>query len=81
MYSDLKNFGYNPYQLEFSELIRSGKASRLYWQVMTPIVNFMTRRMLFLGRNVAKSLHWLELTPEELKITRPKGAYDPVIST
>ena len=80
MYSDLKNFGYNPYHPEFSELIRSGKAGRTYWKIMTPVVNFMIRRKAFLGRNVTKNLKWLGLNTNELKITRPKGAYDPVVS-
>lgn len=81
MYSDLKNFGYNPYHPEFSELIRSEKASRTYWKIMTPVVNFMIRRKAFLGRNVTKNLKWLNLNTNELKITRPKGAYDPVMAT
>ena len=33
MYSDLIHFGYNPYQPEFSALIRSGKASKRYWKM------------------------------------------------
>ena len=80
MYSDLKNFGYNPYHPEFSALIREGKASRTYWRIMTPIVNFMIQRKVFLGRNVTESLKWLDLKTDELKITCPKGAYDPVMA-
>jgi hypothetical protein len=80
MYSDLKNFGYNPYHPEFSALIREGKASRTYWRIMTPIVNFMIQRKVFLGRNVTESLKWLDLETDELKITCPKGTYDPVMA-
>ncbi len=79
MYSDLKNFGYNPYLPEFSALIRAGKANKLYWQIMVPIVDLMIRRKVLWGYPVKKSLDWLGLTTEELKITRPKGAYDPPI--
>ncbi|MBI3154491.1 MAG: hypothetical protein HYZ20_03705 [Burkholderiales bacterium] len=79
MYSDLRNFGYNPYAPEFSALIRDGKASRAYWRVMAPLVDTMIRRRLFLGSNVTTHLRWLGLKPEELRITRPRGAYDPPI--
>lgn len=77
MYSDLRSFGYNPYAPEFSALIRTGKASRTYWRVMAPLVDQMIRRRLFLGRNVSSHLRWLGLRAEDLKITRPLGAYDP----
>ena len=71
MYSDLQNLGYNPYAPEFSALIREGKASRRYWRIVTPIVNFMIRYQVFLGRNVSRSLKWLGLKPTDLRITRP----------
>lgn len=77
MYSDLLNFGYNPYAPEFSTLIREGKARRSYWRIMAPVVDFMIRRRLFLGRNVSTHLQWLGLTAEDLKINRPRGVYDP----
>lgn len=70
MYSDLKNLGYNPYAPEFSQLIREGKASRWYWRVMGPIVNFMIKRKIFLGRNVRRSQEWLGLGDDELVIRR-----------
>jgi len=70
MYSDLEKLGYNPYAPEFSQLIREGKASRTQWRFLTPIVNFMIRRRIFLGRNVTKSLNWLGMKAEELQITR-----------
>lgn len=77
MYSDLMNFGYNPYMPEFSALIREGKASQSYWRVMQPIVDFMVRNKILLGREVKKSLDWLELSTDDLRITRPRGVYDP----
>jgi hypothetical protein len=79
MYSDLQNFGYNPYAPEFSALIRSGKANRLYWKFMAPFVDFMIRRKVLLGANVVRQLRWLGLTVDELNVTRPRGAYDPVL--
>jgi hypothetical protein len=80
MYSDIKNFGYNPYHPEFSALIREGRASRTYWKTMAPIVNFIIRKKIFLGRNVTKSLKWLGLSAEDLRINRPRGAYDAVVN-
>ncbi len=77
MYSDLKHFGYNPYQPEFSALIREGKASLLYWRLMRPIVNTMINKKILLGREVTRCLNWLDLKEQDLKITLPKGAYDP----
>lgn len=77
MYSDLQNFGYNPYAPEFAALIRSGKANRNYWRVMQPLVDLMIKRRLFLGRNVTSHLQWLGLKAGDLKITQPRGAYDP----
>lgn len=79
MYSDLRHFGYNPYHPEFSALIREGKASRLYWRIMTPVVNGIIRRKVYLGRLVTQSLDRLGLSAADLRITRPKGAYDPVM--
>ena len=70
MYSDLKNLGYNPYAPEFSSLIRQGKANRWYWRAMAPLVDFMIRRQIFLGRNVARSLKRLNLCPADLRIVR-----------
>ncbi|MFN4173602.1 MAG: hypothetical protein ACK4HV_00660 [Parachlamydiaceae bacterium] len=79
MYSDLKHFGYNPYLPEFAKLIREGKASRLYWKFAQPIVNFMIRNKVFLGKEVLKQQKILKLNDEDLKITCPRGAYDPII--
>ena len=70
MYSDLQHLGYNPYQPEFSKLIRDGKASRKYWKIMGPVVNTMIRTQTFLGKNVRDSLNSLDLKPEDLKVTR-----------
>lgn len=71
MYSDLKNFGYNPYAPEFSALIREGKANKRYWKLMGKIVDFMTLRKIYLGRHVAQHMKWLDLRDEDLRITRP----------
>jgi len=78
MYSDLLHFGYNPYHPEFSALIREGKARRMYWKIMTPVVNFMIKNKVLLGKEVARSLNWLELEDKDLTINKPKGYYDPV---
>jgi hypothetical protein len=71
MYSDLRNFGYNPYAPEFAKLIREGKANRHYWQVMGKVVDFITRNKLYLGRHVAHHMRWLDLSDDDLRITRP----------
>ncbi|MCM8594495.1 hypothetical protein [Accumulibacter sp.] len=78
MYSDLRTFGYNPYAPEFASLIRHGKANLNYWRLMAPVVDFLIRRRLGPAREVTRSLDWLGLTADELRITRPRGAYDPV---
>lgn len=80
MYSDLRSFGYNPYAPEFSSLIRQGKANRSYWRIMAPVVDAMIRHRIGPGREVTRSLQWLGLKPEELRITKPRGAYDPVVA-
>jgi hypothetical protein len=77
MFSDLKHFGYNPYAPEFSSLIRRGKASYRYWKVMAPLVDFMIRRRVLMGRNVTHQLDWLGLRADELRIDQAPGAYDP----
>lgn len=79
MFSDIQNFGYNPYAPEFAALVREGKANRSYWRIMGPVVDFMIRKSIFLGRNVTSHLRWLDLTPSDLRITKPVGAYDPVV--
>lgn len=78
MYSDLRTFGYNPYAPEFSALIRRGKANRNYWRIMGPLVDFLIRKRLGPGREVTRSLNWLGLKNNELCITKPYGAYDPI---
>ena len=70
MYSDLKNLGYNPYVPEFASLIREGKASRSYWKLMLPVVNFMIRAKVGLGKNVRIHMDRLGLTAEDLVIRR-----------
>lgn len=79
MYSDLKHFGYNPYAPEFSALIREGKASRTYWWFMAPIINFIIRNKFLIGSNTVNQLHQLGLQEDDLKITWPRGTYDPKI--
>jgi hypothetical protein len=78
MYSDLRSFGYNPHAPEFAALIRAGKADRRQWTLMAPLVDFLIRQRLGPGREVTRSLRWLNLEPDMLKITRPRGAYDPL---
>lgn len=78
MYSDLRSFGYNPYAPEFSALIRQGKANLNYWRFMAPTVDFLIRNRLGPAREVTRCLEWLNLREEDLRITRPKGAYDPI---
>jgi hypothetical protein len=77
MYSDLRHFGFNPYAPEFSRLIRRGIANRRYWRAMGPFVDFMIRHKVLLGRTTVKQLRWLGLEDKDLRITLPKGAYDP----
>ena len=78
MYSDIRTFGYNPYAPEFSTLIREGKANYNYWRVMAPVVDFLIRNRLGPGREVTRSLRWLNLDVDDLRVTLPRGAYDPV---
>jgi hypothetical protein len=80
MYSDLKSFGFNPYAPEFSALIRAGKASRGYWRIMAPLVDYLILHRLGPGREVTRSLQWLGLRPDELRINKPRGAYDPILA-
>jgi hypothetical protein len=71
MYSDLRNFGYNPYAPEFSALIREGKANKQYWKLMGKVVDFITLKKLYLGRHTATHMAWLGLHDEDLRINRP----------
>jgi hypothetical protein len=81
MYSDIEHFGYNPYAPEFAELIRTGKANRRYWRVMAPLVDFLIRNRRGPGREVTRSMRWLGLTRDDLHVTLPRGAYDPLPAT
>lgn len=74
MFSDLKHLGYNPYAPEFSRLIREGKASRGYWRWAGRLADWMIRHRIFLGREVQRSLAWLGLCEDDLRITRPCGS-------
>ena len=62
---------------EFAALIREGRASLRYWRVMAPIVDLMIRHKIGLGREVRRSMKWLGLDDADLRITLPRGAYDP----
>lgn len=77
MYSDLINLGYNPYAPEFCSLIRKGLANKNYWRIAAPMVDTMILRRIALGRNVTKCLRWLGLNPNQLRISKQLGAYDP----
>jgi len=77
MYSDLQHFGFNPYAPEFSALIRQGKADRRYWRIMAPVVDFMIRHKILLGRATVQQMRWLGLEDADLRVTLPEGAYDP----
>jgi hypothetical protein len=77
MYSDLKNLGYNSYAPEFAKLIREGKANRGYWRVVQPMLNWMIRHRVLMGGKVTECLDRLNLTPEDLRITRPAVACRP----
>jgi len=80
MYSDLKHFGYNPYLPEFAALIRAGKANRQQWKFIIPIVDYMIRYKVYLGKEVKTSLEWLEISEDDLVINQTQGAYDPPMS-
>lgn len=69
IYSDLKNLGYNPYIPEFSQLIREGKARRSIWRLLFSLMDFMVRNKILLGRHVTRSLKWLDLQLEELRVS------------
>ncbi len=71
MHSDLKHLGYMSYAPEFCSLIRRGKASRTLWSYGFPIVDFMLRHRVLMGRHVTNTLRWLEMDETELAITRP----------
>ncbi len=68
IYSDLVNLGYNPYKPEFSQLIREGKAPLLLWRILFFLMDFMVQNKVLLGRHVDRSLEWLDLQANELKI-------------
>ena len=81
MYSDLRNLGYNPYAPEFAALIRCGKASLRYWRWMAPLVDFLIRHKLLAGRQSAQQMRWLDLHDSDLRLTQPRGCYDPPLSS
>jgi hypothetical protein len=37
----------------------------------------MIDRRVLLGKETSRQLAWLDLNPEDLRITRARGAYDP----
>lgn len=77
MYSDLRHFGFNPYAPEFAALIRDGRADRRRWRLQAPLVDWMIRRRIGLGRAASQQMQWLGLSPSDLAVRLPRGAYDP----
>ncbi|MFZ5895004.1 MAG: hypothetical protein ACOY0T_28350 [Myxococcota bacterium] len=80
MHSDLENFGYNPYLPEFAQLVREGKAKRWVWKNAFILMNLMIQKRVLLGRNVDRSLAWLDLKPEDLRV-RPAHVTSPTLAT
>ena len=72
MYSDLKHLGYMSYAPEFCSLIRRGKASPRLWRLGFPVVDFMLRHRVLMGKHVTRTCEWLGLNLDELAITRPE---------
>ncbi len=77
MLLQLEQFGFNPYTPEFAALIRSGKANRKQWRLMAPCVDLMLKWRVLLGRELTHQMNYLRLREADLRITRPRGAYDP----
>jgi len=46
---------------------------------MAPIINFIIRNKFLIGSNTVNQLHQLDLQEDDLKITWPRGTYDPKI--
>lgn len=78
MHADLKQLGYNPYVPEFCQLIREGKAERSYWRFRFPLINSMIRHKILVAAPARQTLDWLNMTDDDLKITLPADAYDPL---
>lgn len=74
IYSDLLNLGYNPYKPEFAQLVREGRASRRTWLVLFSLMDWMIRRRVLLGRHVDRSLEWLDLREQDLRIAAHPGS-------
>jgi len=68
MYSDLKNFGYNPYLFEFAKLIREGKADKKRWFIVDKVLTFMLKHKIIFGRYIPFLLKELNIKPEDLCI-------------
>lgn len=68
MYSDLKNLGYNPYKMEFSQLIREGRAKRRVWSRLFDAIDMMAKKRLLFGRNVDRGLEWLGIDEAHLQM-------------
>ena len=68
MYSDIKNFNYNPYVFEFAKLIREKKANKLKWFIIDKILKFIFKYRIFWWRYVKYVLRDLDLKEEELCI-------------
>lgn len=75
MYSDTKNFNYNPYLFEFAKLIRGGKAGKWQWFLIDRMLKFMLKHRILLGRYIPFMLKELKLKKENLCIGK-KDARD-----
>lgn len=68
--SEVANFGFNSFEIEFSRLIREGRIERPYWQNLFEMVEYSARTGRFLNKGMLEALERLGLEPQDIGLTR-----------
>ena len=66
LYLDIKKNHFNPLELNYSRLVREGKASRWKWLIIFSVGNMLLRSGLIKRKEINKSLRFLGLKLKEI---------------
>jgi hypothetical protein len=64
--SEVANFGFNSFEIEFSRLIREGRIPQKYWQNLFEMVEYSARTGRFLSKSSLEVLTRLGLSRQDV---------------
>ena len=65
---DVHQLGYSSFEIEFSRMIREGKADRKEWQPIFEFLEYTSKTGMFLKPTIIQSLKWLDLNLNDVGV-------------